>query len=138
MSAYIMADDEIDTIVSYFIDPNNGRDGGAWLRMGVTSWDYLNRDNAPKVAAILKAENIRSVNAKYAENENPAYVFEYDPKAKNRPVGNIIGALDCYEYQACETDDWHTSLAHEIIGGLRKHLLKVIAEAEGTYTWGIK
>lgn len=138
MSAYIMNDHEINTIVSYFIDPNNGRDGGAWVHFGETSWDYLNKENAPKVAAILKAENIRSVNAKYGDNENPAYVFEYDPTARKRPMGNIIGALDCYEYQACETDDWHTSMAHEIVQGLRKHLLKTIAEAEDTYTWGIK
>ena len=138
MSAYIMNDDEINTIVSYFLNPNNAYGEGAWLRLGESEWNNLNRDNAPKVAAILKAENIRSVNAKYGENDNPAYVFEYDRNAYKRPMGNIIGALDCYEYQACETDDWHESLAHEIVQGLRKHLLKTLAEADGTYTWGIQ
>lgn len=138
MSAYIMNDDEINTIVSYFLDPNAAYGEGAWLRLGESEWNNLNRDNAPKVAAILKAENIRSVNAKYGENDNPAYVFEYDRNASKRDIGEIIGALDCYEYQACETDDWHLSLAHEIVQGLRKHLLKTIAEERGTYTWGIK
>lgn len=138
MSAYIMNDNEINTIVSYFLDPNAAYGEGAWLRLGETEWNNLNRDNAAKVAAILKAENIRSVNAKYGENEQPSYVFEYSPTAYKRPVGNIIGALDCYEYQACETSDWHESLAHEIVAGLRKHLLKTLAEAEGTYTWGIQ
>lgn len=138
MSAYIMNDDEINTIVSYFLDPNAAYGEGAWLRLGESEWNNLNRDNAPKVAAILKAENIRSVNAKYGENDNPAYVFEYDRTASKRPIGNIIGALDCYEYQACEAEDWDKSLAHEIVQMLRKHLLKTIAEEEGTYTWGIK
>lgn len=139
MSAYIMGDQEINEIVSYFIHTRHTIHGeGAWLRMGESEWNYLNAENAPKVAAILKAENIRSVNAKYGENESPAYVFEYSPTAHKRPVGNIIGALECYEYQACETNDWHTSLAHEIVNGLRKHLLKEIAEKDGTYTWGIK
>lgn len=138
MSAYIMNDDEINTIVSYFVDPNGAMDSGAWLRLGESEWNYLSKENAPKVAAILMAENVRSVNAKYGENGANPYVFKYDPTAKNRPVGNIIGALDCYEYQACETDDWHESLAWEIVCGLRKHLLKVMAEADGTYTWGIK
>lgn len=137
MSAYIMNDDEINTIVSYFV-PTGAAEDGAWLRLGETEWNYLNRENAPKVAAILMAENVRSVNAKYGDNEANPYVFEYLPKAHDRERGNIIGALDCYEYQACETDDWHTSLAHEIVQGFRKHLLKVIAESEGTYTWGIK
>lgn len=138
MSAYIMNDDEINTIVSYFLDLNAAYGESAWLRLGESEWNNLSRDNAPKVAAILKAENIRSINAKYGENYNPDYVFEYDRKASKRPVGNIIGALDCYEYQTCETDDWHLSLAHEIVQGLRKHLLRTMAEADGTYTWGIK
>lgn len=132
-----MNDEEINTIVSYFV-PTGAAEDGAWLRMGESEWNYLNRDNAAKVASILMAENVRSVNAKYGENEGKAYVFTYDRTAHDRPVGNIIGALECYEYQACETHDWHTSLAHEIVQGLRKHLLKVIAESEGTYTWGIK
>jgi hypothetical protein len=133
-----MHDDEINTIVSYFIDPNNARGEGTWLRLGENEWDYLTRENAPKVAAILMAENVRSVNSKYGDNVGNAYVFKYLPEARKRPMGNIIGALECYEYQACETDDWHTSLAHEIVGGLRKSLLKNIAEKEGTYTWGIQ
>lgn len=136
MSAYIMNDNEIDTIVSYFLGSITGE--GAWVRLGEGEWDYLTKGNADKVAAILMAENVRSVNAKYRENVTNPYVFKFDPTASRRPIGNIIGALDCYEYQACETDDWHTSLAHEIVGGLRKHLLKVIAESDGTYTWGIQ
>lgn len=138
MSAYTMHDDEINTIVSYFVNTTGARDDGAWLRIGESEWNYLNRENAPKVAAILMAQNVRSVNSKYAENTGNAYVFEYLPEAHKRPIGNIIGALECYEYQACETDDWHTTLAHEIVGGLRKFMLKKIAEDEGTYTWGIK
>lgn len=139
MSAYIMADNEINTIVSYFLNPNNAYGEGAWLRLGESEWNNINRDNAPRVAKILMDENVRSVNTRYdnADSTPSRYEFEYDPNARKRPMGNIIGALDCYEYQACETDDWHTSIAHEIIGGLRKHLLKTLAEQEGTYTWGI-
>lgn len=137
MSAYIMNDDEINTIVSYFIDPNHGLDGGAWLHIG-DSYDYITAENAAKVAVILKAENVRSVNAKYRENQASAYVFEYDRSARKRPMGNIIGAMECYEYQACEAEDWDKSNALEIIQGLRKHLLKTLAEGDGTYTWGIQ
>jgi hypothetical protein len=136
MSAYIMNDDEIDTIVSYFLSSITGE--GAWVRLGESEWDYLTKGNADKVAAILMAENVRSVNAKYRENVTNPYVFKFDPTASRRPIGNIIGALDCYEYQACEAEDWDKSLAHEIVQMLRKHLLKTIAEEEGTYTWGIK
>ncbi len=125
MSAYIMNDEEINTIISYFV-PTGAAEDGAWLRLGESEWNYLNRDNAAKVASILMAENVRSVNAKYGENEGRPYVFAYLSRAHDLPVGNIIGALDCYEYQACEAEDWDKSNALEI------------AEEEGTYTWGIK
>lgn len=137
MSAYVMNDDEINTIVSYFV-PTGAAEDGAWLRLGESEWNYLSKESAPKVAAILMAENVRSVNAKYGENGANPYVFKYLPEAHKRDIGEIIGALDCLEYQSCETDDWHTSLAWEIVCGLRKHMLKQIAEERGTYTWGIK
>lgn len=130
-----MNDDEINTIVSYFVQPMQHE--GVWLKIG-DEYNYLNADNSAKVAAILMAENVRSVNARYNDEGSNPYEFEYLPRARKLPVGNIIGALDCLEYQSCETDDWHESNAWEIICSLRKHLLKVIAESEGTYTWGIK
>ena len=137
MSAYIMNEDEINTIVSYFIDPNHATGEGAWLKIG-DNYDYLNANNSAQVAKILMDENIRSVNSRYREETQSDYEFEYIPSARKRPVGNIIGALECYEYQSCETDDWHESNAWEIVCGLRKALLKMIAEKEGTYTWGIE
>lgn len=137
MSAYIMNDDEINYIVSYFIDPSHSIDGGAWLHIG-DEYNYLTSKNSAEVAKILQAENVRSVNNRYGDDTPNTYEFEYIPAARKRPVGNIIGALDCLEYQSCETDDYHQSNAYEIMQGLRKHLLKTIAEKDGTYTWGIE
>lgn len=137
MSAYIMNDDEFNYIVSYFIDPNHATGEGAWLKIG-DRYDNLNASNSAEVAKILQAENVRSVNSRYRDDIKSEYEFEYIPSARKRPVGNIIGALDCLEYQSCESEDYHQSNAWEIVQGLRKHLLKQIAEKEGTYTWGIE
>lgn len=137
MSAYIMNDDEINAIVSYFIDPNHITGEGAWLRIG-DKYDYLNAHNSADVAKILHDENVRSVNNRYGDDTPSSYEFEYIPSARKRPMGNIIGALDCLEYQSCETEDWHTTNAWAIIQGLRKHLLKTVAEQDDTYTWGIE
>lgn len=137
MSAYIMNEDEINTIVSYFIDPNHIHGEGAWLHIG-DNYDYLNANNSAEVAKILMDANVKSVNERYNDDTVHEYEFEYLPQARKRPIGNIIGALDCYEYQACEAGDWNESNALEIVQGLRKHLLKTIAEKDGTYTWGIK
>lgn len=135
MSAYIMRDDEINTIVSYFISDVHGY--GAWVRVG-DDYDHLTDDNAAQVAKILMDENTRSVNHRYNDSSSNPYEFKKDRKAKSLPVGNIIGALDCLEYQSCETDDWKQSNAWEIITNLRKYLLVTMAEKDGTYTWGIK
>ena len=137
MSAYIMTDDEINIIVSYFIEPMQARDAGAYVKVG-DNYDYLNIMNSAQVAKILKDENIRSVNNRYNDNTESVYEFEYIPSARKRPVGNIIGALDCLEYQSSESDDWQSTNAWTIICQLRKHLLKQIAEREETYTWGIE
>lgn len=142
MSAFIMPEEELNTIVSYFIHARQTVHGeGAWLKIG-ERYNYLNTETAPEVAKILMDENIRSVRYRYGEDEQMSYdsdyTFQYDPTAHKRPVGNIIGALDCLEYQSCETDDYHQSNAWDIMNGLRKHLLKVIAEKEETYTWGIQ
>lgn len=137
MSAFIMNEDEINTIVSYFIDPNHIHGEGAWLHIG-ENYDYLNANNSAEVAKILMDANVKSVNERYNDETPHEYEFEYLPQARKRPIGNIIGALDCYEYQACEAGDWNESNALEIVQALRKHLLKTIAEQDGTYTWGIK
>lgn len=55
MSAYIMNEDEINTIVSYFIDPNHATGEGAWLKIG-DNYDYLNANNSAQVAKILMDE----------------------------------------------------------------------------------
>ena len=137
MSAFIMSDDEINTIVSYFIDPNHRIDSTPYLKIG-ESYEYLNADNSNLIAKILMDANVKSVNERYEDDQTPSYEFEYLPQARKRPVGNIIGALDCYEYQSCESNEWDTSNAREIVASLRKHLLKTIAEKDGTYTWGIQ
>lgn len=139
MSAYIMNDDEINYIVSYFIDPSHF-DKAPWLKIG-DNYDYLNATNSAEVAKILQAENVRSVVGKYGDSiVDPwhAYEFEYIPAARKRPMGNIVGALDCLEYQSSESDDWHTTNAWDIICKLRKHMLTNAAEQDGTYTWGIE
>lgn len=139
MSAYIMHEDEINTIVGYFLKPHNFNvhGTGAWLKIG-DRYENLNAENAREVGKILFDENVRSVESRYNSNEKHEYRFRFIANASKRPVGNIAGALDCLEYQSCETDDYHQSNAWEIMGMLRKELLKEIAEKEGTYTWGIE
>lgn len=139
MSAYIMNEDEINTIVGYFLKPENSSviGAGLWTKIG-DNYDYMNTENAREVGKILFDENVRSVESRYNSTENHEYRFRFMAGAYKRPVGNIAGALDCLEYQSCETDDFHQSNAWGIICDMRKALLKEVAEKDGSYTWGIE
>lgn len=135
MSAYIMHTDEINVIVSFFIKPGHLNEDNLWTLVN-GEHNYMTLENAELVATKLYSQNVRSVNERYNEETVETYQFTYDTRAKNRPVGNIIGALDCLEYQSCETDDWEQTDAHQIICDMRKNLLKKLAGED--YTWGIE
>ena len=140
MSAFEVSDTHIDALVSAALQ------GAAY---GPLSWhhgdipgtapgemlpgheDYLaacqrtrrevNHENAGTWGATLLAENRRSVNHRYAEDEIEApYVF-------TRIVGvnpvAILKALSCYEYQSCEHPGWATSEAHSFCEALRVHMI---------------
>ena len=58
---------------------------------------------------MLLAQNYRSVNERYKnEEQTPEYNFEYSLEWS--PV-EIMKSCQCYEYQACETDDHEETLA---------------------------
>lgn len=62
----------------------------------------LNKE-VKRVGQALLDQNYLSVNARYNENtESP----EFNPVPIEYDEGTVIGCIECYEYQACETDDW--------------------------------
>src|SRR5262245_31921102 len=103
MSAFIVGVDHIDALmtfaahyrdpVSYFI-PETGN------RVEITP------ENATKIGRILIKENERSVNHRYNENEpSEADNYNFRPLAMAPSALVILKCCDCFDYQACETDD---------------------------------
>lgn len=133
MSAFVMHEDEISTIVSYFITPVT--DDQLYIEVD-DEYKYMGLLDAPRVAKILFDQNVRSVEERYSSIEAHEFRFTFDKLATRRPLGNIIGALDCLEYQSCESDDYEDTDAYKILARMRKHLLKRAAGDD--YTWGIQ
>lgn len=135
MSAYIVSDNHISVLVSYFVGrtPHDG----LWLEVN-GKYQYLNGDNAAEVARILYAQNVRSVDVRYGE-ENPAYyAFRYVPRAKDMySVAEIAGLIDCLEYQSCETRDYYATNAYHIVCLMRKALLHELQEALPERMWSL-
>lgn len=134
MSAFIVNKEHIDALVNYMVKHRVSYWTGS-MRVTCT----LN--NAEEIGRILLDENVRSVNHRYGgridEDEKDAaatYTFKRSPHYL-APV-QIIKAVHCLDYQCCETDDWDTTLAHNILQNILStacHKLPGYDEAQ----WGV-
>lgn len=117
MSAFIVSDFHINVLVSWAA----GRHGSDAVSYYWNGDRHYVRSNPKGVAAELYAENVRSVNARYNEDSmETGFKYEALPMGYlNISAVQILKACNCYEYQACETDNWVKSEAHAIIEGIR-------------------
>ena len=79
----------------------------------------LRRGTESAFGQMLLDANVASVNALYKEDEAYVYTYQRPEHFDWEPV-EILGAINGYEYQACETSDWITSEAKAFCDRLRK------------------
>ncbi|QRM32946.1 hypothetical protein [Microvirga sp. VF16] len=138
MSAFVVSAAHIDTIVSAAIDLE--------LFAARTDHGTLERvchETAIAFGKMLLAENVRSVVHRYrltgsAEASDytelvETYEFRYRPCIR---AGVAAKALDCFDYQSCETDTYETSLAYAFTCRMAKALNKHLNGYEAA-PWGI-
>jgi hypothetical protein len=78
----------------------------------------LTTDTAGRVGAMLLAENRRSVDHRYDEQElEEPYLFTRLAGTPDPVV--VLKAIDCYEYQSCEHPGWRFSEAQPFCQALR-------------------
>ena len=102
--------------------------GPGALTEAATRRRELTSETADHVGAMLAAENRRSVDHRYDENElEDFYTFTHYPESGERgsagrprldPV-QVLKAISCYEYQSCEHPEWEQSEAHDFCRVLR-------------------
>lgn len=115
-------------------------EGEPWGPESVSIWRRLSReltrDTAEQVGAMLWAENVRSVNHRYAEEEwEEVYTFERLPGTVNPIV--VLKAISCYEYQSCEHPEWERSEARRFCDSLRKHMINHLPGMDDAAGWEI-
>jgi hypothetical protein len=138
MSAFVVSTTHIDTIVSAAIHLE--------LFAARTDHGILERvchETATAFGKMLLAKNVRSVVHRYrltgsTEASDYAelvetYEFRYCPCV---PAGVAAKALDCFDYQSCETDTYETSLAYAFTCRMAKALNKHLNGYEAA-PWGI-
>lgn len=113
MSAFILNEYHLRTMVEYALAQRvNAYHKGKWYRSS-------DPGAADLFLTVLYRQNVRSVDARYQEG-NEVESLRYRPTG--RPAVSavqMIKACNCYDYQACETDDYYETLAYAISDAIR-------------------
>lgn len=105
MSAFIVDKNHIDAMVTA---AKMDRDFSFYHDGKRYKMDTIDACNL--IGQALTAQNYRSVNHRYSESDEvPEYQFSYNMNFKHV---EIMKACQCYDYQACETDDYYETFAY--------------------------
>jgi hypothetical protein len=154
MSAFQVSNGHIDRLVAlalYGPKERSSRYAGGDIGWYPPSWMRHNQHrsvddrSADSVGQMLADTNLRSIHARYpdtVDGENvPGSIFEewrvpYEFPVTTERVTALEGllAIDCYEYQACEFDEWPQSEAQSFCHSLRDCLCSSLIP-EGSRGW---
>lgn len=119
MSAFLLDYAHINALVTFC---TTSRDWKFWAYKeygGLPDWDF-----EQQMGQLLIRENVRSLQARYSDymavEEGQAYVCDYQFKPKQLSAVELLKACDCYDYQSCETDDYHSTTAAKLVDRIRK------------------
>ncbi len=108
------------------IGPEDHEPGQPWGPTAIESANRRRRELTSETASIvgmmLVAQNYASVNYRYAEKDEEP-IYRYKPLAGYPNPVIVLKAIDCYEYQSCETPDWEETEAHAFCQSLRKRMI---------------
>lgn len=130
MSAFIVPDYHINALVTWAME-----------RHGLSAVSYFwggrrreVRNDQKRIASVLFAQNVRSVNYRYQDAE-PAHGFKFQRVANRLNPIDVIKACHGYSYQACETDDWDQTEAFAIIHGIERAAIRALPGYDNSNAW---
>lgn len=110
MSAWLCSNKHIFELAKYYVDK-------------CQSYSH-ERLTFQEAAEILYEENCNSLRARYSDDE----FDKLNPPLSYRPtIDNIFvmaKQVNCYEYQACEHDEWESSKAFKMCQAIKEYLLR--------------
>ncbi len=132
MSAYLVPDYHINALVSWAA----GRHGSNAVSYYWGGRRREVRGDEKRIASVLFAENVRSVNARYRESD-PAHGFVF------KRVVNVLNPIDVikgchgYGYQACEAEGYEQSEAFAIVAAIAQSAIRALPGYEESNAWCI-
>lgn len=144
MSAYMVNEDTLDLLASVAVWSNHGLfiyagenilpPRGDLEYAGKGESIYYRSTHLKDIKQELRLENMASLWSRYPNHDHDAggepFRAIYSDQAT---VAQALGALSCYEYQACESDQWGESYANLLCKAIRKTLCDLISTGEWEY-----
>ena len=130
MSCYIVSNKTLTVLAKGFLDYHVSI--GSIEKDVITS--YQNEIN--KIGQYLLNENAKSVNYRYGEDEHYKFKIE-EPEEYND--GILYGCIGCYNYQACEVEDYYFSEVYQALQSLKVAMLERFLKKAGfdDFPWGV-
>lgn len=118
MSAFLVGRNHISFLIYAALEYSRG--GSFTYGHSAAGHKTLTIDNASSTGNMLLLENYKSLECRYEERADEREVFgEYLEHVYDLDAVQVLKAVGCYEYQACEHDDWEASEAHAFCEALR-------------------
>ena len=139
MSAYVVNDKTINVISSGFVDfgiEYRNKKNEIWV-CGSVYGIMIDLYKVGQIIAtdLLKA-NYDSVNYRYNENTEP-HTIKFEKVTYN--LGELLGCINCFDYQACEVENWEDSLIYKDLQCLKNAILKKAIKQLGfEIPWGVE
>ena len=133
MSCYIVSDETISVIAKALAEYDIGiQPSGVELTSEQLVFTNL---RCQPIGEWLLEQNVKSFCYRYDE-EMPMPKFKYQDIEADE--GTLLGCIECYEYQSCDTEDYETSEIHRWLTRLKDKMLKRLIEQKGQeIRWGI-
>ena len=137
MSAYLVSNDTLDLLASvaswsrddlFLYRGENTLPPRSELETSENG-NYYNSSHSPLIKQELFLENVASLRARYgADDPNPIQPAKFRPIYRDQAtIAQALGALSCYEYQACESENWVNSYAYALCQAMRKSLCRMVS-----------
>lgn len=131
MSAYIVSDKTISVIAKGLVDYGVETEG---VKFDTMQMMLINLRYEP-IGQWLLEQNYKSANYRYDDDlQTPKFNYE----EVEADEGTLLGCIDCYMYQSCETPDFEDTGIYRALQELKRKMLERLIKAKGyEIPWGI-
>lgn len=141
MSAFMVSNEHINVLVWAAGRDRHGSTGNAFRHTTTEAGRHLcaaTTAGRKELGQMLWQGNLDSLRARYGDSETAEPYRYSQPRHLDWSPLEVLQALDCYEYQACEVRDWAASEVYEVCQALRLHYIDQATAASGSRVWAVE